>query len=142
MPMPMPGQGAPPPGGAAPPGMPPGAGGQPAPPVGTGGVTGPGPQAGSAAQGLSQLKLAAEMMTKALAAIPMGSPLHNDTMKAISLISKNLSSGADDQSGMMQQLSQLARQAQSDPQRQAMMRNFPPAPAASAAPPAQPAMAA
>ena len=93
-------------GGAPPPGMPPpgmGGGGAPpgSPPIGTGPATAPGPQAGSAAQGMSQVKLAVEMLQKSLVGIPMGSPLHNDVMKAISSLSKNIAQGAEDEFGIL-----------------------------------------
>jgi hypothetical protein len=100
-------------------------GGPAAPPAGTGPVTAPGPQAGAAAQGMSGVRLALEAMQKALPGLPMGSELHMAVMKAVTDISKKLGDGGGDQAAQMQQLVQLARAAQTDPQRAAMMRAMP-----------------
>ena len=95
--------------------------------MGTGPVSAPGAQAGTHAQGMTQVKTALEMLQKALPGIPMGSDLHKEVMKAISGISKNMTgdSGGGD---VMQQLAQLARSAQADPARAAAMRAVPPTP--------------
>ena len=110
--------------------MPGGAGGPPqggpmgAPPMGTGPAAVPGPMAGQAAQGMTGVKLALEVLQKALPGLQMGSELHSAVMKSITDLSKHVAQGADDQSGMMQQLAMLARAAQTDPARMAAMRSM------------------
>lgn len=123
----MPPMSAPPMGGA---GTPPPMGGMGAPPpmhppAGTGAATAPGPQAGAAAQGVTGVKLGLEMLQKALPGIPMGSPLHQKVMKAITDIGKEMGDGANDPAAQMQMLVQMARKAETDPARAAMMRAMP-----------------
>lgn len=105
------------------------------PPGGTGPATSPMPMAGSGAQAVTGVKLALEAMQKALPGIQMGSKLHLAVMKAITDISKELDAHEGDQSAIVQQLAQLARSAQQQPQAAAMMRAFPTQPPAEAAAP-------
>lgn len=96
--------------GAPPPGFPPG------PQGGTGGATVPAPQAGSAAQAQTGVKLALEALQKALPGLPMGSPLHTATLKAVTELSKHMGEqGGGDQAAVIQQLVAKAREAQSAP---------------------------
>ena len=105
-------------------GMPPTGGPMGAPPMGTGPATVPGPMAGQAAQGMTGVKLALEILQKALPGLQMGSELHGAVMKTITDLSKHVAQGADDQSGIVQQLAMMARAAQSDPARMAAMRSM------------------
>jgi hypothetical protein len=95
-----------------------------APPMATGPAMVPGPMAGQAAQGMTGVKLALEVLQKALPGLQMGSELHSAVMKSITDLSKHIGQGADDQSGIVQQLAMLARAAQADPARMAMMRQM------------------
>jgi hypothetical protein len=88
--------------------------GAPPPPMGgagTGAATAPGPMAGSAAHGMTSVKIGLEALQKALPQLPMGSELHSDVMKAISNISKHLSDQAGQGGGQIQQLMELMRAA-------------------------------
>jgi hypothetical protein len=107
------------------------------PPGGTGAATVPSNMAGAAAKAGTQVKLAVEMLQHTLPGIPMGSELHSAILKAVADISKHLDKGPDDASQIVQQLSQLARSQQQNPQQQqAMQRLFPqPAVAGAGAPP-------
>lgn len=95
-----------------------------APPMATGPAMAPGPMAGQAAHGMTAVKLAIEALQKALPGLQMGSEIHSAVMKSITDLSKHVASGADDQSGVVQQLAALARAAQSDPARMAAMRSM------------------
>lgn len=101
----------------------------PAPQGGTGPAMSPSPMAGHGAQSVQGVKLALEMLQKAMVGLDMGSELHTAVLKSITDISKHLDSGSADKSGMIQQLVALARGAQTQPQPQAaaMQQMFPPA---------------
>lgn len=92
---------------------------------GTGHAMAPGPMAGSAAQSTNQIRLALEMLQKGLPGLPMGSDLHTAVLKSVTELSKHLSKGSDDESGVLQQLVSLARDRQAQPQQNAMLRMFP-----------------
>ena len=100
---------------------------------------------GQQAKAMEGVKVGLKALQEALAAIPLGSELHQSVLKAVSDISKHIDQGGPgDQAGMMQQLVQMARSSQgAPPQAAAMNRAFPTAPppaAGGGAPP--PAMAA
>lgn len=77
----------------------------------------PGRMAGSAAQGANLLRAGLEMLQKALQVLPLGSEEHEETIKAVSALSKVVGkiAGAGDPAAMVQQLAQLARQSQQAP---------------------------
>lgn len=97
---------------------------------GTGAAAHPGPMAGSAAQGMSAVKMGLEALQKALPMVPMGSELHSSLLKAITDISKHMAEGqgGQDPSSVIQQLvaAQRQQQMQPPPQAQAMHNMFPP----------------
>jgi hypothetical protein len=102
-----------PPPGATPPG--PGGASMPAPQGGgTGAATSPGPMPGAGQQAMTGVKMALEALQKSLTGLPMGSEIHTAVLKAITDISKNMAKGdgQGDQSAMIQQLAQMARQQQ------------------------------
>jgi hypothetical protein len=109
-------------------GMPPTPG---APPPGLSGGVGPasspGGMAGAAQQGMTAVKLAVDALQKALPSLPMGTPLHGAVVKAVADISKHMEGqgSAPDQNAILQQLMQMARGAQQQPQQNAMMQAFP-----------------
>lgn len=81
---------------------------------GTGAATAPGPMPGAHQQAETGVKMALEALQKSLPGLPMGSELHSAVLKAITDISKNMAKGdgQGDQSAMIQQLAQMARQQQ------------------------------
>lgn len=83
-----------------------------APPGGTGAASAPGPQAGSAQQGMQSVKTALEMLQAALPRLPLGSDVHSAVLKSVTELAKHMPQGPEDQSGTIQQLAQIARQAQ------------------------------
>jgi len=98
-------------GGGAP-GAPPGPGGPPhLPPSLMGGPPGAGPMAapqgnpGNAMAAVSKIKSALTLLQEALPAIPMGSDVHGDVLKAVSMLAKHASS--DQQGTDQQQITQL-----------------------------------
>lgn len=98
----------------------------PGPPGGTGAATHPSPMAGSAAQGMTAVKVALEALQKALPSLPLGSDIHGAALKAVTELSKHMNQDAGGGSGaMVQQLVQMARQAKEQPQQAAMMGMFP-----------------
>lgn len=109
------------------------------PPGGTGAAMVPGRMAGSAAQGANMLRAGLEMLQKALQVLPLGSEEHEETIKAVAALSKVVGkiSGAGDPAAMVQQLAQLARQAQQAPVPPALAGGAPPP-----GPPSAPPMAA
>lgn len=82
--------------------------------------------AGSAASGMTSVKLGLEALQKALPTLPMGSEIHNAVLKAVGDIAKHLdaSSGGGPQA-VIQQLAQMASAAHADPQRQATLGMLP-----------------
>ena len=96
---------------------------------------------GSTAQAMTGVKVGMEALQKALPALPMGSKLHTAILKAISEIAKEMDQGmGGDPASQIQQLVALARNAQTGPQRNAMMSMFPAggSPAGGGAPPPAP----
>jgi len=78
-------------------------------------VSVPTPMAGAASQGIAGVKTALELLQKALGTVPMGSDLHMSVLKAVTDLSKHMAD-LPSQPGsqeVVQQLAQLARQAQS-----------------------------
>lgn len=106
-----------------------------APPGGTGAAMTPGPMAGSAAQGINQVRGALQMLQKSAGQLPLGSEIQIAVNKAIVDLSKHVgeSSGAGDPAAVVQQLAQLARATQQAP--------VPPALGGGGAPPPGPAAA-
>jgi hypothetical protein len=99
----------------------------------------PGPMAGSAQQGLAALKAGLESLQKALPQLPMGSSLHQSVLKAIGDIGKHMEkegAAGVDQSGVVQQLMEMARAAKTQPSMAGMM------PGGAGAPPPTPPMGA
>ena len=98
--------------------MMPGAPPAPPPPMGggTGAAASHGPMAGSAMQGIQKVKLGVEALQAALPTLPMGGELHQAVMKAITDISKHMTSGqGGDAGGAIQQLIELMRNAKQQP---------------------------
>jgi len=91
-------------------------------PGGTGPAASPGGMQGSAAHSMTAVKVGLEAFQRSLPGLPMGSDLHTAVLKAVADVSKHMTKGADDQSGMVQQLAQLARSAQTSPQQSALAR--------------------
>ena len=108
--------------------IPPPAGGAP-PPIPAPGATGPAmaphPQMGTAANGMALVRTAVEALQKALQGLPMGSPEHTDVMKAVVMLSKHVGQAQEDQGAKVQQLAELARTAQTNPQAGTLARMFP-----------------
>lgn len=79
---------------------------------------------GAGAQGLTSVKTGLEALQKALTGLPMGSPLHAAVLKAVSDISKHLDEAGPQAGGnpqaVIQQLIQMARGANQQPQAAAM----------------------
>lgn len=129
-----------------------GAGAPPIPPTmgaapqmgGTGPAVTPSPMAGAGAKSMMLVKTAVAQLQDSLSGLPMGSDVHNAVLKAIGDISKHLGKGPDDASQIVQQLAQLARSQQQNPQQQqAIQRLFPQqSPGPGASPPAAPPPAA
>lgn len=118
MPMPMPGQGGPPPPGGAPGGAPPG---------GTGPAMAPGHMAGNQAQAMTQLKIGTEALQKALIGIPMGSPLHSEILGALSKLGKHMQAGGagpGDPQALIQQLALMSRDAKAQPGQDAALQGL------------------
>jgi hypothetical protein len=61
---------------------------------------------------MTMVKTGLEALQGALPRLELGSELHASVLKAVSDIAKHMSQGPDDQSEKVQQLAQLARQAQ------------------------------
>ena len=96
------------------------------PPGGAGAAMAPSPMGGSTAAAMTGVKVGVEALQKALPSLPMGSKLHGAILKAISDISKEMESGMGGGPGAeIQQLIAMARNAQTNPQRSAMMSMFP-----------------
>jgi len=110
------------------------------PPGGTGPGMVPQAMAGAGAQAVAAVKMALEALQKALPGLPMGSELHTEVLKAVGGIAKHLEQSQGDAGSVLQQLSAMAKQAQADPQRAAMLRALSPQPGG--APPPAPPMAA
>lgn len=93
--------------------------GMPTPPPGLAGGTGPAsvptPMMGAATQGVAGVKTALELLQKALGSVPLGSDLHMSVLKAVTDLSKHMNDLPSQPGGqdVVQQLAQLARQAQS-----------------------------
>jgi hypothetical protein len=106
---------------------PPSGGPPPGFPGGTGPAAAPAPQMGNQNAAMTALHVALEAMQKALPGLPMGSDVHTKVLKAVQDLSKVVAEAgaAQDQSAKMQQLVSMARQAQQQPQQQALMRAFP-----------------
>ncbi len=105
--------------------------------AGVGSAASPGPMAGSAAHGMTGVKIGLEALQKALPSIPLGSELHNDLMKAISSISKHIASdqGSGQGSNQIQQLMELIRAAKTGGAQPNMAAMMPPGGGGAGAPP-------
>ena len=123
------------------------------PPGGAGAAMAPSPMGGSTAAAMTGVKVGVEALQKALPSLPMGSKLHSTILKALQDIPKEMETGMGGGPGAeVQQLIAMARNAQTQPQRAAMMSMFPsgggpggggapppPAPPGGGAPPPGPA---
>ena len=103
----MPGMGGPPPG---------------AQPGGTGSATNPRPMQGSAAQSLTLVHTAIQMLQRALTGIPMGSDLHTSLLRAIQDLSRRTNMQQGDSAAQLQALAQMGKGIQQNPQAQALQR--------------------
>ena len=132
-PTPLP-DGGPPPGGETLPAGPPG---------GTGSATASSAMAGVAHQGMAGVKAALELLQKSVGELPLGSPLHQKTLKYIADVSKELGS-QQEQGGpdVKQQIAQMARKGQNPNAAAAMTKMFPQPPAGGGGAPSMPGMAA
>jgi hypothetical protein len=97
-------------------------------------VTTPQPNAGNIHAATEQVKLAVQMLEKALPLIPMGMPLHTEIMQATTKLVKHLSDSASNPGTEMQTLLNLARQSQQSAPMAALGRMMGP-PQAPAMPP-------
>lgn len=104
------------------------------PPGGTGAATTVSGMPGMAHQGMAQVKTALEMLQKALPSLPLGSPLHQKTLKFVADVSKELGQGEQGGPDVKQQVAQMARQGTNPMQEAALSKLMPPPP--QAAPPA------
>ena len=98
---------------------------QQAPTGGTGNASVMQPMLGSGAQALAQVKLGVDALQKALVGLPMGSELHTAILKAVTDITRRMSSGDNDHAAQMQALMAMHRDTQQNPQADAMQRLFP-----------------
>ena len=85
---------------------------------------------GMAHQGLAAVKTALAMLQKAVSEIPMGSPMHQKVLRAITDITKDLGEGDRPGGGepspdMAQQVAQMARQGPNPAAQSAMQKLFP-----------------
>ena len=105
-------------------------------PGGTGAATMPGPMGGSGAAAMTGVKVGVEALQNALPKLPMGSKLHTAILKAITDIAKEMDQGmGNDPAAIIQQLTSMARNAQTDPRRAALMSMSSPGGAGGGAPP-------
>lgn len=138
------GAGGGPPGAA--PGGPPGgmpggpAGGPPLPPGLMGGPPGIGPMSGpqgnqgNALAAISKLKSAVTLLQEALPAIPMGSDVHNDVLKAVGILAKHAQTQqGTDQSQITQLMGLIQKLATQQPNAALQKLAQPPGPNASPA---------
>lgn len=106
----------------------PGMGGAPGggPPGGTGATMTPQPMMGSLNQGMTGVKVGLDALQKALPMLPMGSELWSSVHKALGDIGKHMDQmGGGNPSAIIQQLTAMARDAQTGPQRSALMSMSP-----------------
>lgn len=106
------------------PGQPP----SPAAPPGAGAAPAAPPQQqnqGNAAQAMSLVRNALEMLQKALPMIPMGSPQHEALLKAVSTLSKGMEHNEGNKGVDLQSLLQMARQSSQQSPVQALNRMHP-----------------
>ena len=79
-------------------------------------------------QGMAAIKTALQMLQKAVSEIPMGSPLHQKVLRAITDITRDLGEGApsgEPGSGEAQQIASMARQGPNPGAQAAMQKLFP-----------------
>lgn len=84
---------------------------------------------GNSAQSMTQLKIGLEAMQKAVGGLPLGSPVSNAVMKAISDITKHMNhggmpGGASDPAAMIQQLANMGREAKAQPGQDAALQGL------------------
>lgn len=134
--------------GGGPPGAPPGAGGGPPglPPGLMGGPPGIGPMGapqgnpGNALAAISKVKSAVTLLQEALPAIPMGSDVHTDVLKAVGMLAKHSDQGqATDQSQITQLMAMIQKLATQQPNAALQRLAHPPGPNAPPALPPPPA---
>jgi|SRR5271157_968974 len=132
-----------PPGGApggmpgGPPGLPPGL---MAGPPGIGPMGGPQGNQGNALAAISKVKSAVTLLQEALPAIPMGSDVHNDVLKAVGMLAKHADTQqGTDQSQITQLMAMIQKLATQQPNAALQRLSQPPSPNASPALPPPPA---
>lgn len=92
---------------------------------------------GNAAAAMVEIRNAVQMLEKALPSIPMGSPLHEEVMKATSGLVKKLSQGDENQALQLQSLVQMMRSSAQQQPMSALSRLYPSQPQSPALPQAQ-----
>jgi hypothetical protein len=87
------------------------------PPGGTGPAAAPGGMAGNQMQGMTQVKIGLEALTKALPMLPLGSDIQSAIMKAVEQIGKHLPGAGQggDPAAMIQMLALMGREAKANP---------------------------
>lgn len=85
-------------------------------------------------QGMAQVKTALELLQKALPSLPLGSPLHQKTLKFVADVSKELGNPEQGGPDVKQQIAQMARQGTNPMQAAALDKMMPPPPQAGAPP--------
>ena len=81
---------------------------------------------GNAAQAMSLVRNALEMIQKALPMLPMGSPLHGDLLKAVSSMSKHIDQSQMNKGVDLQSLLQMVKQSSQQSPMAALNRMQPP----------------
>ncbi len=89
---------------------------------------------GNTAAAMTDVRNAVQMLEKALPNIPMGTPLHEEIMKATSGLVKKLSQGDENQALQLQSLVQLMRQKSQQQPMAALSRLYPATPQVPALP--------
>lgn len=112
-------------------GLPPGMG---APPANLGGVTIPQSNPGNVKSALEKLHAAAQLINDAIPQLPIGSPLHTETLKIATNLNRHLGEARENVQGTVQTMLQAIQQMKQNPRLGAA------APQGSA-PPQPPAMA-
>ena len=104
-------------------------------PSNVGGSSVPQGNQGNVVQAMSLVRNGLEMFQKAIALVPMGSPLHEALLKSISGVSKHMEANQGNKGVDLQSLLQMAKQASQQSPIQALNRMTPPAPTAAPAMP-------
>lgn len=81
--------------------------------------------AGAQQKAMTSLRIGLMAIQAALPGLEMGSELQASVLKAVADLSKHVGKSEEGPGGQVQQLAQMAKQAQLDPQKAAMMRAMP-----------------